>query len=261
MKTFAEGALELVIEGSIAWLTLNRPDHRNALNQAMWRALPHAAAQIAADASIRVLVVRGAAGHFASGADIGEFPVVMADRDAALQYKTLVEEAVDALAELDIPVIALIEGFCIGAGLAIALACDLRLAASDARFAAPPAKLGLVYSLKDTRRLVTAVGASTAKAMLFTGALLDAGDALQIGLLEEVHQPEMIEDAVRTLAQSIAKLSSWSVRGSKAMVAEALKAATAESPQAVAWYVDSVEGPDFAEGLAAFAQKRPPVFR
>ncbi len=261
MTTFAKGELTLSTEGAIAWLTLNRPDHRNALNQAMWRALPVLAAQIAADPAIRVLIVRGAAGHFASGADITEFSEVFANRRAALQYKLLVERGVDALADLPIPVIALIEGFCIGAGLSIALACDLRLSASDGRFAAPPAKLGLVYGLKDTRRLVAAVGASTAKAMLFTGAMLDADDALQIGLLDEVHPSDLIENAVRTLAQNISKLSSWSVRGSKALVDQVVKGAVEETAESVNWYVDAVEGPDFAEGLAAFAQKRPPVFR
>jgi enoyl-CoA hydratase/carnithine racemase len=261
MTDFADGALELSMEGPVAWLTLNRPQQRNALNEAMWRALPDLAAQVEADPSIRVLVVRGADGHFASGADISEFPVVLADRTAALSYKQIAERGIDALAGLSVPVIALIEGFCIGAGLAIALACDLRLAASPARFSAPPSKLGLVYSLKDTRRLIAAVGASTAKAMLFTGALLDSSEALQIGLVDEVHPAERIEDAARNLAQNIAKLSSWSVRGSKAIVSLALDGVVEDTPESLNWYVDAVDGPDFAEGLAAFAQKRPPVFR
>jgi enoyl-CoA hydratase/carnithine racemase len=231
------------------------------MTAAMWRALPALAAEVAADRSIRVLVVRGAGGHFASGADIGEFPVVLADRAAALQYKQLVEEGLDALADLAVPVIALIEGFCIGAGLAIALACDLRVSSAAARFSAPPAKLGLVYSLKDTRRLIGAVGASKAKAMLFTGAMVDAAEALRIGLVDEVHPADQAEDAVRALAQSIAKLSSWSARGSKAIVSQALGGEAEETAETLNWYADAVEGPDFAEGLAAFQQKRPPMFR
>jgi enoyl-CoA hydratase/carnithine racemase len=261
MKSFADDGLQLSIDGPIAWLTLNRPNHRNAMTQAMWRALPTVAAQVGADPSIRVLVVRGAGGNFASGADISEFRVVMANREAALKYKRLVEYAIDALADLSLPVIAMIEGYCIGAGLAIALACDLRLSAASARLCAPPAKLGLVYSLKDTRRLIAAVGASAAKAMLFTGALLDVSEALQIGLVDEVHAPEQLEDAVRSLAKSIARLSSWSARGAKAIVAQVLAGQVEETAQSLSWYADAVEGPDFAEGLAAFEQKRPPVFR
>ncbi len=260
MTPFANGALQLSIDGAIARLTLNRPDHRNAMTETMWRALPALAAQVAADPSIRVLVVRGAAGCFASGADIGEFPVVMANREAALQYKHLVEQGIDALADLGVPVIALIEGFCIGAGLAIALACDLRVSAAEARFSAPPARLGLVYSLEDTRRLVAAVGASRAKAMLFTGALVDASDALRMGLVDEVHPADRLEEAVRALAQRISKLSSWSARGSKAIVAQVLGGAVAETAESLNWYADAVDGPDFAEGLAAFQKKRPPVF-
>jgi enoyl-CoA hydratase/carnithine racemase len=260
MTPFADGALLLSIDGPIAWLTLNRPGQRNALNEAMWRALPAVAAQIAADPSVRVLIVRGAGGHFASGADIGEFPVVLANREAALRYKHLGEQGIDALANLEAPVIALIEGYCVGAGLAIALACDLRLAAAGARFAAPPAKLGLVYSLKDTRRLIDAVGASRAKAMLFTGALLDTSDALNFGLVDEVHPSEQAEDAARALATNIAQRSSWSARGSKAIVRLALSGALEETTESLDWYANAVEGPDFAEGLAAFMQKRPPVF-
>jgi enoyl-CoA hydratase/carnithine racemase len=260
VKPFANGALQLSIDGAIAWLTLSRPDHRNAVTEAMWRALPVVAAEVAIDPSIRVLVVRGAAGHFASGADIGEFPTVLANREAALDYKQIVEQGIDALADLGVPVIAQVEGYCVGAGLAIALACDLRVSAADARFSAPPAKLGLVYSLKDTRRLVAAVGASRAKAMLFTGARVDASEALRFGLVDEVHPAERLEGAVRALAQSIAKLSSWSARGSKAMVSQVLGGAVAETAESLNWYADAVEGPDFAEGLAAFQQKRPPVF-
>ncbi len=260
MTPFANGGLQLSIDGAMAWLTLNRPTHRNAITAAMWRALPAVTAQVAADPTLRVLVVRGAAGQFASGADIGEFPVVLASRTAAIQYKHLVEQAIDALAGLDVPVIALIEGACIGAGLAIALACDLRVSAAGARFGAPPAKLGLVYSLKDTRRLICAVGASRAKALLFTGALADTSDALRFGLVDEVHPPERVEDAVRTLAARIIQLSSWSARASKAIVSQVLAGAVEETAESLNWYADAVEGPDFAEALAAFQQKRPPVF-
>jgi enoyl-CoA hydratase/carnithine racemase len=260
LTPFADGALQLSIDGPLAWLTLDRPSQRNALNEAMWRAMPGVAARIAADPAVRVLILRGAGGHFASGADIGEFPVVLANRDASLRYKHLCEQGIDALENLKTPVIALIEGYCIGAGLAIALACDLRLAAAGARFAAPPAKLGLVYSLKDTRRLIAAVGASRAKAMLFTGAIVDASDALKFGLVDEVHPPEQAEGAARALATTIANLSSWSARGSKAIIRLAMSGAVEETSESLDWYANAVEGPDFAEGLTAFMQKRPPVF-
>jgi enoyl-CoA hydratase/carnithine racemase len=261
MKTYADGALQLATEGPCAWLTLARPKARNAINEAMWKALPEAVADIGRDEAIRVLVVRGAGGHFASGADISEFPKVFANKAAAAQYKLDAEAATKALADVGIPVIALLEGFCIGAGLAIALACDLRIAAAEAKIGAPPAKLGLVYGLTDTRRLVAVVGASAAKAMLFTGALQTAEQARDLGLVNEVHPSEALEEAVRARVANIAALSPWSIRTTKRMVALVLAGAVEDTQQSADWFAEAVEGPDFAEGLAAFHEKRPPVFR
>lgn len=260
MTPFAQGALELRTAGDIATLTLNRPQARNALNLAMWRALPEALARVAAMKTVRGLVIRGAGGHFASGADISEFPSVFANRQGALDYGRLIETATGAVAALGLPVIAMIEGYCIGAGLAIALACDLRIAADTASLGAPPAKLGLIYSLGDTRRLIQAVGASQAKAMLFTGALRAAPEALRLGLVDEVHPPEALEAAVTARARSITDLSSWSVSHAKAIVGLVLRGITEDTEETRGWFADAVEGPDFAEGLAAFTAKRAPHF-
>lgn len=210
--------------------------------------------------SPRLLLVRGAGGNFASGADIAEFPTVFADRAAALEYGRLVEAATGALAELGKPVIAVIEGYCIGAGLAIALACDLRIAAADARLGAPPAKLGLMYSLMDTRRLVLAVGVSAAKGMLFTGELHPAAEALRLRLVDEIHAPQALEAAVAAKAQAICAASPWSIRHAKAVAALIQQGAVADTDQTRAWYADAVVGADFKEGLAAFHERRPPVF-
>jgi enoyl-CoA hydratase/carnithine racemase len=139
MTAYADGALRLEVDGPAATVILNRPHARNALNLAMWRALPQLLSDLGQRRDVRALVVRGAGGHFASGADIGEFDEVFADHASALAYGRLIEAATAALAAFDRPVIALIEGYCIGAGLAIALACDLRLAAADAQLGAPPA--------------------------------------------------------------------------------------------------------------------------
>jgi enoyl-CoA hydratase/carnithine racemase len=256
----ADGALDLRIDGPVATLTLNRPGSRNALNTAMWRAIPELAARAAGDPAVRVVVICGAEGDFASGADISEFPRVFADRNAALAYGSLIETATAALADLEKPVIARIDGYCIGAGLAIALACDLRIAARDARLGAPPARLGLIYSLSDTRRLVDAVGASAARAMLFTGALLPADDAFRLGLIDETHDPGDLAAAVTAKARAMAALSSHSIRRAKALVSMISRGERGETDETRGWFAEAATGPDFVEGLAAFTARRPPVF-
>jgi enoyl-CoA hydratase/carnithine racemase len=245
----------------VATLLLNRPTSRNALNAAIWRGLPRIMERVTADPGVRVLVVRGAGGAFASGADIGEFPTLFADHAAALAYGALLEAATASIEACDKPVIAAIEGYCIGAGLAVALACDLRLASTSARLGAPPARLGLIYSLGDTRRLVSAVGPSAAKAMLFTARLHDAAQALRLGLIDEVHEPEAFDPAVRATAETIAALSPHSIGRAKAMVALVTGGLRQETDETRNWFAQAATGPDFAEGLAAFRAKRAPVFR
>jgi enoyl-CoA hydratase/carnithine racemase len=257
---YADGALRLTFAGPVATLTLNRPAAKNALNQAMWRALPEAMAEIAGRPELRVLIVQGAGGVFAAGADITEFPVVFADHAAALAYGALLEAALDAVEAVEIPILARIEGPCIGAGLALALACDLRLAAEDARLGAPPAKLGLMYSLGDVRRLTRAVGVSTAKSMLFTGALLDAPSALRLGLVDEVHPTAELADTVEAKARAMAELSPWSLRKAKAVMRLVEDGVRRDTTETRAWFADGPMGPDFAEGVAAFHARRKPHF-
>jgi enoyl-CoA hydratase/carnithine racemase len=256
----ADGALDLRIDDRVATLTLNRPASRNALNVAMWRAIPELIAAAAEDPAVRVVVVGGAGGDFAAGADIAEFRTVFADQKAALAYGSLIETATAALERLEMPVIARIDGYCIGAGLAIALACDLRIAARHSRLGAPPAKLGLIYSLSDTRRLVDAVGASTAKRLLFTGALLPADEALRLGLVDETHDRAELTSAVAAKARAVAALSSHSIRRAKALVSMISRGQREETDETRGWFAQAATGDDFAEGLAAFDARRPPAF-
>ncbi len=258
-SALAEGALVLTIKGPLATLVLNRPKARNALNQAMWRAIPDVARKIAADPSVRVLMLRGAGGDFASGADISEFGEVFATSKSAEAYLTLMEAAGAALEALERPVIAVIEGYCIGAGLALALACDLRIAAADARLGAPPAKLGLVYGPDDVRRLVGAVGGAAAKSLLFTGALAPAPLALALGLVNEVHEGEVAE-AAEARAQEIAQLSPWSIRRTKAMISLLASGGGGAREAGRRWFGEAVVQGDLSEGLAALAARRKPNF-
>jgi enoyl-CoA hydratase/carnithine racemase len=260
MTAYASGALTLQIDGPVATVVLNRPQARNALNVAMWQAWPELLADLQPRREVRALVVRGAGGHFASGADISEFDEVFADHASALAYGRLLETATGALAAFDRPVVAVIEGYCIGAGLAVALACDLRIATADARLGAPPAKLGLIYSLTDTRRLMQAVGVSAAKAMLFTAALRSAPEALALGLVDEVHAVDAFEAAAAARIAGLCALSPSSIRTAKAIVSQVLDGQLEDTDETRGWFADATQGSDFAEGLAAFRAKRAPVF-
>lgn len=259
-QTFADDALILTGGGDVAVLTLNRPDKRNALTQAMWRALPQAVAAVEADAAVKVLVVTGAGGAFAAGADIAEFETVYATRDSAAAYAAEIAEAMEALANLSKPTIAAIPGPCVGGGLGLALCCDIRMASDRAKLGITPGKLGLMYSLGDTRRLVEAVGPSAAKDILYTGRILSAAEALGLRLIDAACPPEELDAAVAAKAEAIATASQWSARRTKAVIRRILDGQTQDDDATRAWFLDSLEGEDFREGRDAFLQKRTPVF-
>jgi enoyl-CoA hydratase len=249
------------VDGSTAWLILNRPERRNALNAAMWEAIPPLIAALAATPDVRVIIIRGAGTEaFAAGADISEFSETRNDAAAAARYEQLNGQAFAAVRNCEKPVIAMIHGFCIGGGLALALAADLRIAHSAALFALPPARLGLAYPVDGLRDLVATVGAPAAKEMIFTARRLPAEEALRIGLVNRIAADletgtaalaaELASGAPLTLAH--AKRAIDLIAGRPGHVSEAETAALA------ARCFDSA---DYAEGRAAFLEKRKPVFR
>lgn len=241
-------------------LILNQPARRNALSQEMWQLVPTRLAEAAADPAIRVLVVQGAGGTFAAGADISEFEAAYATRESTAIYAGDIARAMDGLADFIKPTVALIQGACVGGGLGLALACDLRFAASDARMGITPGKLGLVYPLGDTKRLVQLVGPSHAKDLLYTGRLLNADEALSMGLVNRVTAPDAVEAAVLDHAAQITAASQYSARATKRMIARVLAGQTVDSDETVAEFLDAVEGEDFIEGRNAFRDKRKPGF-
>lgn len=260
IQTFADDAIVLQTADDIATLTLNRPGKRNALTQAMWRALPPAIAAVEADTSIKVLILTGAGGHFAAGADIGEFETVYATRDSAAAYTAEIAAGMDAVARLTKPTIAAVSGACVGGGLGLALCCDLRLATDQAKLGITPGKLGLMYSLGDTRRLVEAVGASAAKDILFTGRILTSQEALLIGLIDAAVPVDGFDAVVAAKAAAISVASQWSARQTKAVVRLILDGQIEDDDITRGWFLDALEGEDFLEGRDAFLQKRTPAF-
>lgn len=246
--------------GRRAELVFNRPAKRNAITLAMWRAIPGLVAEADADPQVRLLVVRGAGDHFAAGADIAEFETTYATREAALANQAVMARAMAALETFSKPSIAAIRGACVGGGCAVALCCDLRLAASDARFGVTPAKLGLAYGVSDTRRLVQAVGVSAAKRILFTGALIDAAEAHRLHLIDARHAPEALDVAVDALESELVAASGFTARAVKTSVALLGAGLTDDNDDSRALFADAFEGEDFREGSKAFLEKRTPTF-
>ena len=170
-----EELIDLIKDGPIATMVLNRADKRNAMNEAMWRAIAAHTDDVGADKSIKVLILRGVdETAFSAGADIGEFKRVHASPETARDYGKVVSAAYEAVARLNKPTIAMIQGVCFGGGCALSLCCDLRYADQTASSCIPPAKLGLVYSLEETKRLADLVGPSKAKEMLMGAYVVDA---------------------------------------------------------------------------------------
>jgi enoyl-CoA hydratase/carnithine racemase len=252
--------LRLTIDDRIATLTIDRPKRRNAMNYDMWSALPDLMDQVRAAGDVRVLVVRGGGEHFSAGADISEFSTLRNGVSGAERYVDAVGRGERALATLPVPTVAAITGFCIGAGCEIALACDIRIAAADARFGITPANLGIVYGFVSTRQLVATVGPAWAKQILFSGNLIDAATALRIGLANEIHEPDAVAARVAELADTMATRAQGSVRSAKQIINEILAGQDEESDADRALYEAAALSEDYTEGVAAFLAKRKPHF-
>lgn len=251
--------LRLETAGAVATLTIERPAKRNAMSYDMWSALPGLVDRVRADDAVRVLVLRGGE-HFSAGADISEFTTLRKDAEGAARYGEAVHNGERALATLGKPTIAAITGFCIGGGCEMALACDIRVAADDARFGITPAKLGIVYNFTSTKQLVDVVGPAWAKQILFSGDILDAQTALQIGLVNELHPSADLDARVKELSELIASRAQVSVRGAKSIVNRITEGQHVEDEAVRALYDEAVHSAEYAEGVAAFMDKRAPRF-
>jgi enoyl-CoA hydratase/carnithine racemase len=251
----------LILESPIARIQLRRPDRRNAMSRAMWRALPGLCAEIAATNEALVVIVEGSNGHFCAGADIAEFETVYRDQDATRDYSDAIQDGLKALIALDRPTIAAMRGNAIGGGLALALCCDLRFCADDAFLAITPAKLGILYGFVETRRLVQTIGPARAKDLLFSGRRIACAEALAIGLIDRLVEPQKLEAAALAYASELARLSQYSIRGAKIAVAAVADDLDEESPAFRALIEGAAAGEDFAEGRSAFLNKRAPQFR
>ena len=249
-------------EGLIGWITFNNPAKRNAVSLEMWEALGEILAAFQKDDSVRVVVMKGAGGKsFVSGADISEFEK---QRDTAASKDTYAEKSAMAhtmLYRLEKPLIAMIQGYCIGGGMAVALNADVRYASDDSSFGIPAAKLGLGYGYGGMKALSDLVGPSYAKDLLFSGRLLDAEEALRIGLVNRIVPRDDLETIVREYVDSITANAPLTIRAAKASIKELLRDPGKRDLAKVERMInDCFDSKDYAEGRRAFMEKRKPVF-
>ncbi|KIQ96172.1 enoyl-CoA hydratase/isomerase family protein [Lysobacter sp. A03] len=248
------------LDDRVARLRIDRPEKRNALAGVHWAAIERCLAEVhASDA--RVLVLEGVPGAFSAGADIDELAELLVNPSGFAASNAQVQRTQLALQRSPLTTIAVIDGVCVGGGLGLALACDFRLGSTRSRFGLSPAKLGLVYSPEDSRRLVNTVGLARAREMLLTGRLLFAATALEWGLLNRIAGDDGVDAALATLLAELESGSTSARAGIKQVLAYLGGDAEAGHAAATAAFDDAFASADFAEGAAAFLAKRKPDFQ
>ncbi len=248
------------IEGAIAWLTFNRPQARNAMTWAMYEGLHAACERVDADEAIRIFVLRGAGDRaFVSGTDISQFQAFRT-ADDALSYERNVNRYANRLEAVQKPTIAMIHGYCVGGGAAIAMACDLRIASRDAKFGVPIARtLGNTLSAQNLARLVALVGPARAKEIIFTARFIEAEEGKATGLFTEVVEADHLESRTREIALLIASHAPLTLRSIKEGVRRLLMQGRIEETPDL--YLMCYLSEDFKEGVSAFMEKRAPRWK
>ena len=254
--------LRVEIEGGVARVLIDNSERRNAFDFSMWRALPAIMRRLDESSDVRVVVLTGAPSlPFCSGADISEFSTVRATAQGGRDYEQSNVEAFDALSQISKPVIAAIAGFCMGGGMGLAAACDLRIAAEGAVFGIPAGRLGVGYPPSAMKYIVAAVGPQNAMDLFFTARRIDAEAAKATGFLSRVLPRDGFDVAISELAAGVAENAPLTLRAAKAAIRTAAQmpgASTIEQCEALAGVC--FDSADYAEGRAAFLEKREPKF-
>ena len=250
-------------DGPIGRLIFNNPARHNAVSLEMWQAVAQIMEDFENDNAIRVIVLSGTGGKaFVSGADISEFKEKRANEQAAAEYSKISEAARVKLQETLKPTIAMIRGYCIGGGLATALACDIRIAAEGSRFGIPAAKLGLGYAYDGIKKLIDVVGPAYAREIFYTARQFSAEEALAMGLINRIVPTDELEGYVKNYCDMIAGNAPLTIRAAKQITREALKDESKRDMGLCKRVVDECfASEDYTEGRTAFMEKRRPVFK
>jgi enoyl-CoA hydratase/carnithine racemase len=251
------------LSGAALHLRFNNPARHNALSVDMWEAVPTLLDQAASDDRVRVVVFSGeGAKAFVSGADISQFEDQRAARAAVERYEAMAESALTGIHDFGKPTIAAIRGYCIGGGVNVAIACDIRLASDDAQFSIPATRLGLGYRFSALKNLVDLIGPGRASELFFTGRRIRSDEALQIGLINRVVATDALDSLVDEYTEMIGTGAPLTVRAGKRIIREVLKPdADIDMDLCRQLILDCFESEDYAEGRRAFMEKRKPAFR
>jgi enoyl-CoA hydratase len=251
-------------DGPIGWIVFNQPEKRNAVSQEMWELMPKYVEDLATDDNIRVVILRGAGEQaFVSGADISQFKDKRKNMADEENYRRISARGGEALAHLQKPLLAMIHGFCIGGGLAIAIGCDLRICSDDSRFGVPAARLGLGYHYGGMEKLMRLVGPAYTKEIFFTARTdFSAQDAWRMGLVNQVVPKAELETFTRNYAQTISRNAPLTIKSAKNTV-EQLGYPPDKRDLALLerLIADCFNSQDYQEGVTAFSEKRRPQFK
>ncbi len=257
-------AIQVNVDGPVATITINRPERLNAIDLPAWKALADAATNLSAYPTVRCVVLRGAGDRaFSSGADIKDFEAHRFDSKSAAEYAEVFEGALFKIEDMPQPTISMIQGVCVGGGLELAAATDIRIAAKGSRFGVPVAKIGIVAGWNELRRMIAVAGQAAVSYLVLSGRIIGHKEALRMGLVTAVVPPGDIESEVYRLAKEIATGAPVSHEDHKTMIrriaAEPGIETLTDDERALQFRVFDTE--DFNEGRRAFVAKRAPDFK
>jgi enoyl-CoA hydratase len=262
-KSYADGNILRETDDGVGIITFNNPEKRNAMSLQMWEGIGAALIELRDDADVRVVVLKGSGDKaFVSGADISQFEKERHNAQASEEYSRRSAAQRALFAAYPKPTIACIRGFCLGGGMLVAMLSDIRIAAENSQFGIPAAKLGIAYGYDGLKQLVSLVGPSWARLLMYTGMRIDAAEALRIGLVDRVLPNAELWDATMDIARIISGNAPLAIKAAKITIAEVLKDAGDRDMEAIKSIGTAcMDSEDFREGRQAFMEKRKPQFK
>jgi enoyl-CoA hydratase len=262
-KSFADGKILQSVADGVGVITFNNPEKRNAMSLDMWEGLGHALIELRDDAEVRVMIMVGAGDKaFVSGADISQFEKTRHNAQASEEYSKRSAAQRALLADYPKPTIACIRGFCLGGGMQVAMMSDIRIAAENSQFGIPAAKLGIAYGYDGLKNLVSLVGPSWARLLMYTGMRIDSAEGLRIGLVDRVVPDAELWSVTTDIARTISGNAPLAIQAAKITIAQVLKDPDKRDMDAIKQAgIACMDSEDFREGRRAFTEKRKPRFR